>query len=88
MSANSHVIDFHRLRWQCRRGMLELDVLLLNFVEHYFDQLSTKELIIFNRLLQEDDPTLARWFLGNEPADDSELTMMVNKIKKLRCKLF
>ncbi len=34
-------LDETRLRWQCRRGMLELDLLLNNFVDKKIDSLET-----------------------------------------------
>jgi|JI102314DRNA_FD_contig_111_218320_length_1069_multi_3_in_0_out_0_1 antitoxin CptB len=51
-----------RLRWQCRRGLLELDILLGNFLETHYLQLSEKEKILFNDLLQCSDQDLLYWF--------------------------
>ena len=55
-----------KLRWACRRGMLELDVLLRPFVDEAFDALSDKDKAIFQRLLTADDPDLFAWFMGHE----------------------
>jgi antitoxin CptB len=69
-----------RLRWACRRGMLELDVLFMPFVEHAYDDLSDQQKIAFERLLEQDDPELFAWFMGHEQCQDEELAAMVKLI--------
>ena len=69
-----------RLRWACRRGMLELDVLFMPFVEEAFDDLSEKDKGIFERLLECQDPELFAWFMGHETCEDAELNSMVQFI--------
>jgi len=71
-----------RLRWACRRGMLELDVLFMPFVEEAYDLLSEKDKQIFERLLKEQDPELFAWFMGHEICEDEELNAMVQFILK------
>ena len=71
-----------RLRWACRRGMLELDVLFMPFVEEAYDLLSTKNKQVFERLLAEEDPELFAWFMGNKVCEDEELNAMVQFILK------
>ncbi|XPF93651.1 succinate dehydrogenase assembly factor 2 [Colwellia sp. RE-S-Sl-9] len=69
-----------RLRWACRRGMLELDVLLLPFVDEAYDDLSEENKVIFERLLVCQDPELFAWFMGHEKCEDSELNSLVQLI--------
>jgi antitoxin CptB len=69
-----------RLRWACRRGMLELDVLFMPFVEEAYDLLSTKDKQIFERLLEEEDPELFAWFMGHKVCEDEVLNSMVQFI--------
>jgi antitoxin CptB len=71
-----------RLRWACRRGMLELDVLFMPFVEEAYDLLSVKGKQTFERLLEEQDPELFAWFMGHETCEDEELNAMVQFILK------
>jgi antitoxin CptB len=71
-----------RLRWACRRGMLELDVLFMPFVEEAYDSLSSKDKLTFERLLEEQDPELFAWFMGNKVCEDEELNAMVQFILK------
>ncbi|WP_371373018.1 succinate dehydrogenase assembly factor 2 [Thalassotalea aquiviva] len=69
-----------RLRWACRRGMLELDVLFLPFVDEAWDQLSEQQKLVFERLLACDDPDLFAWFMGHSECKDAELNDMVQLI--------
>jgi antitoxin CptB len=69
-----------RLRWACRRGMLELDVLLLPFVDEAYDDLTEENKVIFERLLVCQDPELFAWFMGHEKCEDSELNSLVQLI--------
>lgn len=74
-----------RLRWACRRGMLELDVLLLPFVDQAFDTLNFEQQETFERLLTCDDPDLFAWFMGHQKCMDPELAAVVeivlNRVK-------
>ena len=75
--AAAQALDDRRLKWQCRRGMLELDLLLLPFVEQRFWNLSAPDQAIFRSFLAEDDPTLFEWFNGrNLPADAASLRLI------------
>ncbi|GGD67643.1 FAD assembly factor SdhE [Lacimicrobium alkaliphilum] len=70
----------NRMKWACRRGMLELDVLLLPFLEQAFDGLSDHKKETFERLLTCDDPDLFAWFMGHKQCQDPELAAMVDII--------
>lgn len=72
--------DKARLKWACRRGMLELDVLFMPFVDQAYEHLSTKEQQVFERLLTYQDPELFAWFMGHEKCEDQELNTMVQFI--------
>jgi antitoxin CptB len=74
------VVNKARLRWACRRGMLELDILFIPFVDEAYDALTAKEQQIFERLLTEQDPDLFAWFMGHKTCEDSELNTMVQLI--------
>lgn len=74
------LVDKRRLRWACRRGMLELDVLFTPFVEEAYDDLTEQQKAIFRRLVTCDDPDLFAWFMGHQPCPDAELAEMVEFI--------
>jgi len=59
-----------RLRWRCRRGLLELDLILQGFVERELDRLDGVQKNLFIELLDAPDNDLLDWALGrSEPAD-------------------
>jgi len=72
--------DKARVKWACRRGMLELDVLFMPFVEESYEALSSEDKDIFERLLECQDPELFAWFLGHKVCEDEELNTMVQFI--------
>jgi antitoxin CptB len=58
-------VELRRLRWRCRRGLLELDVLLSNFLEQGYPDLSPEEQANFARLIETtDDAELMRWLVN------------------------
>ena len=57
-----------RLRWRCRRGVKELDVLLTRFLDDGYSQLNAQERGDFESLLDLPDPELAAYCLGQLPA--------------------
>jgi antitoxin CptB len=69
-----------RLKWACRRGMLELDVLFMPFVETGFDELTETQKETFERLLTSDDPDLFAWFMGHQHCDDEDFAAMIKHI--------
>jgi len=73
--------DLARLRWRCRRGLLELDVLFKNFLERRYGELDETERAAFDRLLDRPDQQLLAWFYGQQNPDDDELARLVRKIR-------
>jgi antitoxin CptB len=82
LTAGSVERNKSRLKWACRRGMLELDVLFIPFVDEAYDDLTAEQQTIFERLLTEQDPDLFAWFMGHNICEDQELNSMVQFILK------
>lgn len=70
-----------RLVWHCRRGMLELDLILQRFLEKGLDKLSKEELKVFDSLLSCTDPELFAWFMGHEEPAEKEFKKIVHIIR-------
>ena len=66
-----------RIRWQCRRGLLELDLVLARFLERHLDNLSPVEMAAFQRLLQYADNDLWDFANGKMPAPDAEAAAII-----------
>jgi antitoxin CptB len=55
-----------RLRWRCRRGMKELDILLTRYLDERFSLASPQEQAAFRGLLDTQDPVIYAYCLGSE----------------------
>jgi len=71
----------HRLRWQCRRGMLEVDLLLNSFLDGPYASLSDADKGRFDALLEYPDQVLLEWLMGRERPVDPELAHVVDRIR-------
>lgn len=71
-----------KIKWQCRRGMLELDLVLKNFVEHRLSTLSQKEMRDFELLLTASDPELYALLIEDlKPSEELEAIVALVKCK-------
>ncbi|MBI3777975.1 MAG: succinate dehydrogenase assembly factor 2 [Gammaproteobacteria bacterium] len=74
--------QIERLRWRCRRGLLELDVVLRNFLDQGYASLSAAEQETFDKLLAIPDNVLWAYVQGSENPPEKELRQLVSKIRK------
>jgi antitoxin CptB len=58
--------DQGKLRWRCRRGMKELDVLLERYLADRYSTASPAERMQFAALVELEDPVLQAWLLKGE----------------------
>ena len=72
-----------RLLWHCRRGMLELDLLLEQFNQQCLDTLDEPSFDTYERLLTCTDPELFAWLMGHEQPEDKELLQFVQRIRDI-----
>ena len=72
-----------KLRWRCRRGMKELDLLTLAYLEHYYPTAPAEEQRAFADLLELQDPLLMRYMLGRETPTDAAMARVVNVMRSL-----
>jgi len=75
--------EVRKLRWKCRRGMQELDVLTLRYLDQRYAAASEAERAVFLRLLDTEDDKLWHWFMGHDTAPDAELDALVQRIRSL-----
>ena len=74
--------ELSRLRWLCRRGMKELDVVLTRYLEDHYASSSEDEQEQFQRLLQMPDPDLYSLLLGREQASDPGLARILRLLQQ------
>lgn len=73
-------IELNRLFWHSRRGMLELDVLLVPFVQEVYAQLDAEDQARYRKLLECEDQDLFGWFMERSEPEDDDLRRMVRMI--------
>lgn len=75
--------ELRRLRWRCRRGMRELDQLMLRYLDGRWPAADEQERAVFLRLLDSEDDKLWRWFMGREAPQDAQLAGLVARVLEL-----
>lgn len=72
--------DFKRIRWASRRGMLELDLILVPFVEQRFRELDEENQQRYVTMLEGEDNDMFAWLLERDKPEDPDLVIIVNEI--------
>lgn len=73
-------IEMNRLFWHSRRGMLELDVLLVPFLQEAYPSLSPEDQARYRMLLDCEDQDMFAWFMQREVPQDPDLARIVKMI--------
>ena len=71
-----------RLRWRCRRGMLELDLMLNTFLDKEYGHLNNNQKIVLDQILDYPDQLLFDLFLGFMQSSDRDVASLVSVIRK------
>ena len=74
--------EFERARWRCRRGLLELDIVLQRFMDRYYAQLDQQELEQFERLLSLPDNDLWDLIAAKQINHDRSLQTVLELLQK------
>jgi succinate dehydrogenase flavin-adding protein (antitoxin of CptAB toxin-antitoxin module) len=69
-----------KLAWRCRRGMRELDVVLMRYLERDFDTAEATEQASFELLLSLQDPDIYDLLTGRITADDPGVQHVVERL--------
>ncbi|HET6724450.1 MAG TPA: succinate dehydrogenase assembly factor 2 [Gammaproteobacteria bacterium] len=76
--------DKGRLRWHCRRGMKELDVLLEGYLASRYDAAPQAERDAFSALLTLPDPQLLDYVTGRAAPSDAVTADVVERLRASR----
>lgn len=71
-----------QVRWRCRRGMWELDLILMPFFENHFHSLTDDQRATFVELVSNEDQDLLKWLTGEAEPGDATLAMIVELIRE------
>jgi antitoxin CptB len=72
--------ELARLRWRCRRGMRELDVLLQRYLDQRYAHAPREEQQAFEALLELPDPELFAYIVRREQPSDPHCVNVVARL--------
>ncbi|AHG78512.1 succinate dehydrogenase assembly factor 2 family protein [Mannheimia varigena] len=74
-------INRFKLEWECRRGMRELDKMIMPFYKNHFDGLNETQQQAFIEMLGYTDPELFRWVMLQVPAPTPEISELIELMR-------
>ena len=74
--------EHERARWRCRRGLLELDIILQRFMDEHYMQLDETELQQFETLLSLSDNDLWDMIAAKKPIADKGIEPVLHLLQK------
>lgn len=74
--------EFNRLYWHSRRGMLEIDVLLMPFTKYHYKSLCSLDQQAYRRLLRCEDQEIWEWLRGFQVPHDKDLARIIQHIRR------
>ncbi len=74
--------EFERARWRCRRGLLELDIILQRFMDRHYTQLDAHGLQQFERLLDLPDNDLWDLITARQITGDENLQKILKLLQR------
>lgn len=69
--------ELSKLKWHCRRGVKELDLVLTTYLEQYYETAEANEQAAFKALLKLEDPILFDMLVGNAQASDANQQALI-----------
>lgn len=75
----------NRLRWKCRRGMLELDIMLHSFLKNGYASLTPENTTYFEQLLDYEDNPLFELLMGHMQPADPAMKDVIQSIQHATC---
>ncbi len=72
--------DKRKIFWRSRRGMLELDLLLVPFATQIFETLNLQDQMLYKEFLEHEDQDLTNWLMGREEPTDKRFKTLIKKI--------
>lgn len=80
-TTKSQNTELARIRWQCRRGMLELDIFLQSFMDKAYMQLTPKQKQAFSDLLETPDQMLLDYLMGRVIPYDKDIADVTKQVR-------
>lgn len=75
--------SLNKLRWRCRRGTMELDLMLMRYLDRCYVAADVCDQQAFIALLDREDNELIRYLLGEKHDYPDGLAKIIQKIRAL-----
>ena len=72
-----------RLRWKCRRGMREMDILMTRFLDRGYAQLDASGQQAFEDLLDAPDQDILAWLCSDALPDEPQLARLIEQMRPI-----
>ncbi len=82
---STQLTEYSELKWRCRRGMLELDILLNSYLDKNYNTMSPQQGDLFSEVLDYPDQVLFDLLLGNMLSSDARVNRLVSAIQRINC---
>lgn len=70
-----------KLRWHCRRGMRELDILFLHYLEQHYQNASEDEQLAFEALIDTSDPIITDYIFNRQNPPSTSINKVVAEMQ-------
>ncbi|MFK8067061.1 MAG: succinate dehydrogenase assembly factor 2 [Gammaproteobacteria bacterium] len=77
------VREHNRVRWLCRRGMKELDLVINRFFENDYESLVEQDQIYFKEFLEVEDPEIFSWIMGRTTPENKHHALIIHKLQNM-----
>lgn len=74
--------EFNRLTWHSRRGMLEIDVMLMPFTKDHYQDLPASDQAAYRQLLDCEDQDIWEYLRGFREPEDPVLAGIVRQVRE------
>jgi len=74
--------ELSRIRWRCRRGIKEMDLILQRFLEQDYPTLAPQQIVLFDQILDETDLDILDWILGRSQPDNTEYEQLIHLFRQ------
>ena len=79
---SAQITEYSELKWRCRRGMLELDILLNSYLDKNYDSMSQQQGDVFSKVLDYPDKVLLDLLMGEMQSTDRSVDALVKSIRQ------
>ena len=74
----------NRIKWRCRQGSRELELVLIGFLQNNYSIMPRQEQVNLQQLLEHNNAELTEWLLYGADTYESDYSSLIEKIRKFQ----